>query len=118
VKPGHTGLKRLAYATLFSWRGFVAAWRNEAAFRQLAMTLVVSIGIAIWVDRSLGERLMLVASVLLVIMAELLNSGIEAIVDKTSPEHHELAGRAKDMGSAAVLVAMTIAVLSWLAILL
>jgi diacylglycerol kinase (ATP) len=117
-KPGHRGIKRLGYATLFSWRGFVAAWRNEAAFRQIISWLVFAIGIAIFMDLSLIQRLMLVGSVLLVLMAELLNSAVEAIVDKTSPELHPLAGRAKDMGSAAVLVAMTIAAMVWVGVFL
>lgn len=117
-KPGHRGIKRLGYATLFSWRGFVAAWRNEAAFRQLTQWLAISVIVALALELTLIERLMLVGSVLLVLMAELLNSAVEAIVDKTTPELHPLAGRAKDMGSAAVLVAMAIAAMVWLGVFL
>lgn len=117
-KPGHRGVKRLAYATVFSWRGFVAAWRYEAAFRQLINWLAVALVTAAVFDLSLVERLLLVGSVLLVLMAELLNSAIEAIVDKASPEQHPLAGRAKDMGSAAVLVAMAIAAMTWIGVFL
>lgn len=117
-KPGHRGIKRLVYATLFSWRGFVAAWQNEAAFRQIISWLLTSLAIALLMDLSLIERLMLVGSVLLVLMAELLNSAVEAIVDKTTPELHPLAGRAKDMGSAAVFVAMVITAMIWFGVFL
>ena len=82
------------------------------------MALVATIALVLYLDLTMVERLLLVGSVLVVLAVELLNSGIEAIVDKASPEHHELAGRAKDMGSAAVLVAMVIATMTWVGVFL
>ncbi|HHH12622.1 MAG TPA: diacylglycerol kinase [Thiolapillus brandeum] len=98
-------------------RGLAAAFRHEAAFRQeLAATLVL-VPLALWLGENGVERALLAGSWLLVPVVELLNSGLEAIVDRASPEHHELAGRAKDMGSAAVLLAMGLAALVWVLVL-
>jgi len=118
VKPGTTGLTRLVRAFGYSMRGLAAAFRHEAAFRQeLAATLVL-VPLALWLGENGVERALLAGSWLLVPVVELLNSGLEAIVDRASPEHHELAGRAKDMGSAAVLLAMSLAALVWVLVLL
>ncbi len=118
MKPGATGLDRLVRAFGYSMKGLAAAFRHEAAFRQeLAVTLVV-VPLALWLGENGVERALLAGSWLLVPVVELLNSGLEAIVDKTSPEHHELAGRAKDMGSAAVLLAIALAILVWGLVLL
>ncbi len=118
MKPGTTGLTRLVRAFGYSMRGLAAAFRHEAAFRQeLAATLVL-VPLALWLGENGVERALLAGSWLLVPVVELLNSGLEAIVDRASPEHHELAGRAKDMGSAAVLLAMSLAALVWVLVLL
>jgi len=118
VKPGATGLTRLVRAFGYSLRGLAAAFRHEAAFRQeLAATLVL-VPLALWLGENGVERALLAGSWLLVPVVELLNSGLEAIVDRASPEHHELAGRAKDMGSAAVLLAIGLAGLVWALVLL
>ena len=118
MKPGATGLTRLVRAFGYSLRGLAAAFRHEAAFRQeLAATLVL-VPLALWLGENGVERALLAGSWLLVPVVELLNSGLEAIVDRASPEHHELAGRAKDMGSAAVLLAIGLAGLVWALVLL
>lgn len=106
AKPGKTGIVRLFDAFGYSMKGFRAAWINEAAFRQEAVLAAVLIPAAFFLASNAIELALLVGSVLIVLITELLNSAIEAIVDKTTPEIHELAGRAKDMGSAAVLVSL------------
>ena len=112
-KPGNTGLKRILRATVFSAQGFAHAWRHESAFRQeMTLTLILT-PIALWLGRTGYERLMLIACLLLVIIVELLNSAIEAAVDRFGDEHHELSGRAKDLGSAAVFVSLVIVLAVW-----
>lgn len=98
-------------------KGLRAAWRHEASFRLEAMLAVVLIPLGLWLGEGGVEKLLLVLAPLLVLSAELLNSAIEAVVDKVSPEFDELAGRAKDMGSAAVFVLMVLVVVSWVLIL-
>ncbi|WP_312952075.1 diacylglycerol kinase [Superficieibacter sp.] len=112
-----TGLTRIINAAGYSWKGFRAAWRNEAAFRQEGVATVVAIIIACWLDVDPITRVLLIGSVLLVMIVEILNSAIEAVVDRIGPEHHELSGRAKDMGSAAVLLAIGVALLTWVTLL-
>jgi len=112
-KSGNTGVKRLIRATQFSAQGLAHAWRNESAFRQeLAATLILA-PLALWLGRSRYERLLLIACLLLVIIVELLNSAIEAAVDRFGDEHHELSGRAKDLGSAAVFVSLVLVAAVW-----
>ena len=103
---GRTGLTRLLFATRHSAAGLAAAWRHESAFRQELMLAVLLVPAGLWLGRSWVERALLVGSVLLVLIVELLNSGIEAAIDRISLELHELSGRAKDYGSAAVLLAL------------
>ena len=93
--------------------GLRAAWRHEASFRLEGYLFVILFPLGLWLGRGGVEKAILVGSLMLVLSAELLNSAIEAIVDKASPEFHELAGRAKDMGSAAVLLLMANVVLCW-----
>lgn len=113
----NTGLQRLLRASVYSWQGLVAAFRNEAAFRQeVALSLIV-IPMALWLGDSGTERALLVMVWVLVLVVELLNSAIEAVVDRIGAERHALAGRAKDIGSAAVLVALVNAGLVWLLVL-
>ncbi len=118
MKPGATGLTRLAKAFGYSMQGFAAAWRNEAAIRQEIAATLVLVPLALWLGGSGVERALLIGSWLLVPLTELLNSAIEAIVDLYSPEPHELAGRAKDIGSAAVLLAILMAATVWSLVLL
>jgi len=118
TEPGNTGIRRLLRAAGYSWRGLCAAARHETAFQQeLALTLVL-VPLAIWFGGSGLERAVLVAVWMLVLLFELANSAIEAVVDRIGPERHELAGRAKDIGSAAVLVAILNAAVVWLLVLL
>lgn len=104
-------------ALQWTMKGFAAAWRHEASFRLEAMLVVVVCPLGAWLGRGALEQLALIVPVLLVLAVELLNSAIEAVVDKASPEFNELAGRAKDMGSAAVFVLLVTAVLSWVLVL-
>lgn len=107
------GPRQIARAFKWSMNGLRAAWRHEASFRLEGYLFVVMFPLALWLGRGGIEKAMLAGSLLLVLCAELLNSAIEAIVDKASPEYHELAGRAKDMGSAAVLLLMFNVVVCW-----
>ena len=93
--------------------GLRAAWRHEASFRLEGYLFVIFFPLGLWLGHGGVEKALLVGSLVLVLSAELLNSAIEAVVDKASPEFHELAGRAKDMGSAAVLLLMINVALCW-----
>jgi len=117
AKPGNTGLRRLVNAAIFSYKGVKAAFDNEEAFRQETYLLLLVVPAAIYIADSLSKALILISSYLLVLLVELLNSAIEATVDRISDEHHELSGRAKDMGSAAVTLAIMICAGVWLAII-
>lgn len=103
---GKTGLRRLWNALHYSMDGYKAAYRHEDAFRQEVLLAVILIPAGIYFGRTGIERALLVASVLLVMMVELLNSAVEATVDRISLENHDLAKRAKDIGSAAVLTSL------------
>jgi len=113
---GTRGLKRLANATGYSMKGVVSAWKHEAAFRQEALLAAALIPVALFITSDTVERVILVGSLLLVLLVELLNSAIEAVVDRVSCDYHELSGRAKDMGSAAVLVSLIMAGTAWVCI--
>ena len=117
-KPGLSGLARLGAAWRNSVQGLRAAWQYEAAFRQELALCAVLVPIGLWLGDSTLQRLALVGSLILVLIVEILNSAIEAVVDLASPEHHALAGRAKDMGSAAVWLSLLLAALCWGTILL
>jgi diacylglycerol kinase (ATP) len=112
-KPGALDLSRIVRAMRFSLAGLQAAWREEAAFRQEAVVACVLLPLALWVGHGWLEIAFLCACVLLVLLTELLNSAIEAVVDRVSTERHPLAGRAKDLGSAAVMLALLICGLAW-----
>ena len=112
-KPNNTGIRRIIRATRFSAQGLGHAWRHEAAFRQEVLGAAVCLPLAIWVGQSGLERALLVGTLLLVLIVELLNSAVEAAIDRHGDEHHELSGRAKDMGSAAVFVSLGLAVSVW-----
>lgn len=108
-----TGLTRIVKAAGYSYKGLIAAWQNEAAFRQELVATVAAIIVAVWLDVGVIARILLIGSVLLVMIVEILNSAIEAIVDRVGTEYHELSGRAKDMGSAAVSLAIILALFVW-----
>lgn len=110
------GIKRIVKACGYSMAGLKAAWLEEAAFRQESLLMLVMLPLALWLGRSLAEELLLVAVCVLVIIVELVNSAIEAVVDRISDEHHVLSGRAKDMGSAAVLVSIMLVIFVWLGV--
>ena len=113
MKPGHTGLTHLVHSTRYSWKGLKAAFRNEAAFRQEVGITVVLLPFAWWIGEGPISWLLLVSSLFFVLVVELLNSAIENVVDRIGTEHHELSGRAKDIGSAAVMLSLIIAGLTW-----
>lgn len=111
------GPRQIWRAFQWSMKGLRAAWRHEASFRLEGYLFVIFFPLGLWLGANAIEKALLCGSLMLVLSAELLNSAIEAIVDKASPEFHELAGRAKDMGSAAVLLLMFNVVLCWTLIL-
>lgn len=113
MKSPHTGLSRIWYALGYSWKGICASWRHEAAFRQELLLCLVLVPVAIWLGESLLEQVLLIAALLLVLIVEILNSAIESVVDRMGEEYHELSGRAKDQGSAAVLLAIVLAMMVW-----
>jgi diacylglycerol kinase (ATP) len=110
---GKTGLRRLLNAFGYSLAGFRAAYKHEDAFRQEIHLAVIMIPLALWLPASHTGKALMIGSVLLVIMIELLNSAIEATVDRISLENHDLAKRAKDIGSAAVLVSLINMAIVW-----
>ena len=115
---GATGIRRVLNATRYSLEGFAAAARHEAAFRQELLLAAILLPLGLWLGKDGVERALLAGSVLLVLVVELLNSAVEAAVDRTSVEHHPLAKRAKDLGSAAVMLSLAVAALVWLLVLL
>jgi diacylglycerol kinase (ATP) len=116
-EEGNTGIMRIIRAAGYSWKGFRACFRNEAAFRQELALTVVLLPLAFWLGDNALERALMIGVWLIVPVVELLNSGIEAVVDRISDEHHPLAGRAKDVGSAAVFLAITNASAVWAVLL-
>lgn len=118
MKPSETGVRRLIHASRYSWLGLKAAWKSEAAIRQELCALAIMLPIALLVSVGPAEKSLLVLSALLVLLVELINSALEAVVDRIGPEFHQLSGKAKDIGSAAVLVALIITAFVWSIILL
>lgn len=113
---GRTGLDRIRRATGYSWQGLLSAYRTESAFRQEAWLFVATLPLAFWIAPDWHDVLLLAGSVWLVLIVELLNSAVEAAIDRVSLEPNELAGRAKDYGSAAVLLTLILAAAIWLTI--
>lgn len=113
MKPGRTGLKRIAFATLYSVKGLSFAWRHESAFRQELVLALVMLPAAVWLGDGPVEVALLGGSCFLVVIVELLNTAIEAAVDRVGPELNELAGGAKDVGSAAVFVSLLLTAFVW-----
>lgn len=116
-KPGNTGLIRVIKATGYSIKGLKSAFKSEAAIRQELALCAIFIPTALYLDVSKLETLALIGSLVFIFILELINSAIEAVVDRIGPEHHELSGKAKDIGSAAVMVAILFAIFTWLLIL-
>lgn len=112
------GLRRVIRACRYSLQGFQAALKHEASFRQEAALAIIMLPAAWWLGRSLTEVLVLMAAVMLVLVTELLNSAIEAVCDALTVETHPLIGRAKDIGSAAVMVTLIFAGLVWASVLI
>ena len=112
-KPGTRGLTHVVQAAGYSMKGLRAAVRHEEAFRLELMAMVVMLPLAVWLGRSAVEYALLIGSLLLVLIVELINSALEAVVDRVGVEHNELSGRAKDIGSAAVFVAMMTVLVIW-----
>jgi diacylglycerol kinase (ATP) len=110
---GLTGIRRVVSATFNSFAGLRAAWRNEAAFRQECALTAVLVPTAFWVGETVVEYVLLLGSVLLVLIVELLNSAVEATVDRIGKEHHTLSGQAKDLGSAAVFLSLVLTTVTW-----
>lgn len=112
-----TGLRRIINATSYSWLGLKAAFKHEAAFRQELLLLLVGIPLALYLTSDGVERALMIGSLILILIVELINSAIEAVVDRFGGEMHELSGRAKDVGSAAVMLALFNAGVIWLLLL-
>ena len=110
---GNKGFSRIVKATRYTWQGLCAAYRHEEAFRQETWACVVLIPMGLYFGDNNIERALLVASVILVPLVEILNSALEAVVDRFGEEQHELSGRAKDMGSAAVGIALVLFAAVW-----
>lgn len=107
------GLRRIWNAGLYSLAGIRAAWKNEAAFRQEIFLCLVLVPGAFWYGSNTIERVLLIGSCLLVLIVELLNSAVESAIDRIGEDRHTLSGRAKDMGSAAVLIALLLVIMTW-----
>jgi len=112
-----TGITRLLRAFGYSFQGFRHAWREEAAFRQEAGLALLIIPAGLYLGRSGVERALLVSPMLIILVVEILNSAVEAVVDRAGTERHPLAGMAKDMGSAAVMLSFVLLGTVWLLIL-
>lgn len=112
-KPGKTGIARVIDAFGYSMKGFSASWRYEAAFRQEVTLGVLLIPLAFWLAQTHIELILLISSIFWVWMAELANSSVEAVVDRTGSERHELSGRAKDIGSALVFTSLMLLAVIW-----
>jgi len=116
-KPGNTGLRRIWFATSYSMAGIAWAWRNEAAFRQEVGLAAVLAPLGLYFGKDGEARALLLGSLLLVLIVELLNTAIEAVVDRFGEGHHDLSKAAKDLGSAAVFVSLTVVVVIWVLVL-
>ena len=114
---GNKGFSRIIKASGYSWQGLVAAYRHEEAFRQETWLCIVMVPWGLYLGNNGVEKALLVATVLLLPLVEILNSALEAVVDRFGGEQHELSGRAKDMGSAAVALAIGLMVAVWVLVL-
>ena len=118
MKPENNhGIKRVFRATGFSMKGLKAAWIHEAAFRQELLLACLMLPIALFVDISTVERLLLILTLFIVLIVELLNSAVEAVVDRVGDEIHVLSGQAKDIASAAVFMSLALCGITWVVVL-
>lgn len=113
MKPGKTGIARIIAATGYSINGIKASWQHEAAFRQEVALVLVLFPASFFVAKSAIQWLLLISPLFLLLMMELLNSAIEAIVDRIGSEHNELSGRAKDIASASVMLCLFLIAMIW-----
>ena len=111
------GFARLTNALKYSVQGLQAAFKEEAAFRQELLLIIIALPLTLWISRSLLEAVLLMGSLIIVLIVELLNSSLEALADAISVEHHPLLGRAKDLGSAAVLLSLGLAGMVWIGVI-
>ena len=111
------GWRRVVAAVGYSWCGLASGWKSEAAIRQEVVLLLVGAPLAFWLDVTALEKVALVLSLVMVLVVELLNSAVEAVVDRIGYERHELSGKAKDLGSAAVFISVLGALFTWAVIL-
>ena len=102
----------------YTFAGLETAWKNELAFRGEVVVAIIMVPLGLWLGRSAVEKALLTASILLILLTELLNSALEAVVDRIGPQKHDLSKRAKDMGSAAAFISMITAALVWIIIAL
>ncbi|MEY3057850.1 MAG: hypothetical protein RI941_573 [Pseudomonadota bacterium] len=114
---GNRGLTRAIHATKNSWNGLIFAYQEESAFRQELVLLVLLTPVALLLPVSVIEKALMIGALLMVLAIELLNSSVEAAIDRISFEHHDLSKRAKDFGSAAVMLALLIAFIIWAAVM-
>ncbi|MCK5697375.1 MAG: diacylglycerol kinase [Gammaproteobacteria bacterium] len=117
MKPGKTGIARIIDAGGYSWQGLKAAYQYEAAFRQELLLAIILLPMVFLFGNNGLEYALMISSLLIVLIAEILNSAIEAVVDRAGSEQNELAGRAKDLGSAAVFLALANVVFVWALVL-
>ena len=119
MKPKNNhGIKRIIRATGFSFQGLTSAWKNEAAFRQELILAILLLPIAIFANVSFVESILMIMTLFIVLITELVNSAIEAVVDRISDEIHPLSGQAKDVASAAVFLSLGLCAITWGSILL
>ena len=112
-KPNLTGIRRLISATRYSMQGLAAAWKHEEAFRLEASLALLLFPCSFWLGQTLSQQLILIASLALVAIVELINSAIEAVVDRIGTDMHPLSGQAKDIGSAAVFLSTLLVIVLW-----
>ncbi|SHF35646.1 diacylglycerol kinase [Modicisalibacter ilicicola DSM 19980] len=113
MKSSETGWRHLVHSTRYSFKGLKAAFLHEAAFRQELVVCLLLLPFAWWVGETSVEWALLIGSCFLVLIVELLNSAVETAIDRIGPEHHVLSGRAKDIGSAAVMLSLIMAGTIW-----
>ena len=113
MKPGETGLRRIISAAKYSYKGLQFAWKHEAAFRQELVLGLVMFPLGFWLGDSAAEKALLIGVCFITLIVELLNTGIEAVVDRVGAEYHKLAGSAKDLGSAAVFLSLLMTITVW-----
>lgn len=114
TKPGGTGARKLLDSTRYSWWGVRSAWKNEEAFRLECCLALVMIPLSFFIGENLTHSLLMMMSVTLVLLAEIINTALESVVDRIGSEPHPLAGQAKDLGSAAVFLSLMVAAVVWL----